>query len=154
MDPLIGGALGAIARLIPEGLKFLDRKGERKHELALGEQSLKTVQVAGTQKLESEKGSQEAAQIIAGIEALKSAYAAPTSGVKWVDAVSTLVRPWITAVIFHMWVAVKVAAFWQLSNAGIDWTVAVQTMWTSDDAAMLFGVTNFWFLSRVFEKKA
>lgn len=153
MDPIIGGALGAIARLIPEGMKFFDRKAERAHELAIGEQSLKVMVTTGTQKIEGEKASAENAQLLAGIEAIKAAYAGQPSGVKWVDGVNALVRPWITAVIFHMWVAVKVAAFVQLSNSGISWDTAVLTMWTQDDGAMLFGVTNFYFLNRVFEKK-
>jgi hypothetical protein len=56
-------------------------------------------------------------------------------------------------VVFHTWLAVKVAAYVTMSNAGIDWTVAVQSMWTPDDQMLLSGIGTFYFLGRVFEKK-
>lgn len=34
LDPIMGGALGAVARLAPEVLGFFDKRAERKHELA------------------------------------------------------------------------------------------------------------------------
>jgi len=35
LESLFGGLLGGLFRLAPEILKFLDRKSERKHEIAL-----------------------------------------------------------------------------------------------------------------------
>jgi hypothetical protein len=150
---LLGGLLGGIARMVPEVLKFFDRKNDRKHELALGAQQLDLIKVQGHNKLQEIDRTMEGAQMVAGIEAIKEAYRSQKTGWKFADSVSALVRPWITFVIFHAWLAVKVAAFTQLFQGGVEWNVAVITMWTDNDVAMLAGVTNFWFLSRVFEKK-
>lgn len=40
IETLIGGALGGLLRLAPEVLKWLDRKGERAHELAMQDKAL------------------------------------------------------------------------------------------------------------------
>lgn len=150
---ILGGLLGGVARLAPEVLKFFDRKNERKHELSLGDQQYKLIELQGKTKLQSDTLVADTATTVSGIEAIKAAYENMKSGVKWVDGLNALVRPWITFVIFHAWVAVKVAAFLQLSNGGIGWDAAVIALWTESDVAMLAGVTNFYFLGRVFDKK-
>jgi hypothetical protein len=151
MDPIIGGILGGAARLVPEFLKAWDRKNERKHELALGQHELEVLKLQGNTKLEGDRIQADASTLVAGLEAMRDI--SKPSGVKWIDGLNAMVRPWITAVLFHAWAAVKVAAFVQLSNAGISWDTAAITMWTPDDGAMLSGVMAFWFLGRVFEKK-
>jgi hypothetical protein len=150
---LLGSLLGGIARLAPEFLKFFDRKNERKHELALGNQQFELMKLQGNNKLQEVSIQADAAQMVSGIEAIKEAYRSQKTGFKFADSVSSLIRPFITAVVFGGWVAVKVAAGVTLFNQGIDWNVAVVTLWGNEDWALLGGVTNFWFLSRVFEKK-
>jgi hypothetical protein len=150
---ILGGLLGSVARFAPEVLKFFDRKNERTHELALGEQQFKLVQTQGNTKLAADTISATSAEMIAGVGAIKAAYENMKSGIAWIDGLNALVRPWITFMIFHAWVAVKVAAFVQLFDQSLSWSVAIQAMWTDNDVAMLSGVVNFYFLGRVFEKK-
>jgi hypothetical protein len=153
MEALIGGALGALARLAPEVLKVLDRKNERKHELAMNEQQLKVIELQGHIKLDTEQAAADSAQVLEGIKAIQSAYENMKTGFKFADTVSALVRPWVTFMIVHVWLAVKVAAYTQLLHAGLTWDVAIQSIWGPDDTAMFSGVVNFWFLGRVFEKR-
>ena len=40
IETLLGGLLGGAFRLAPEFLKWLDRKGERGHELAMQDKAL------------------------------------------------------------------------------------------------------------------
>lgn len=154
LDAITGGVLGGIARLAPEVLGFFDKKNERAHELALGEQQFKLVQLQGNTQLQSQQAASASAEIIAGVQAIQQAYQTQKTGFQFADTVSAMVRPWITFVVFHTWLAVKIAAYVAMLDQGITWNVALTTMWTGDDVAMLAGVTNFWFLSRVFEKKA
>jgi hypothetical protein len=149
---LLGGILGGVARMVPEVLKFWDRKSERKHEILLGDQQYKLIQLQGNTRLAETQMVADANQIVAGVDAIKTAYQTMKTGFKFADTVSSLIRPFITIVVFGGWVAVKVAAFMTLSHAGIDWNVAIQTLWGESDWVLLGGVTNFWFLSRVFEK--
>lgn len=153
MDAIIGGVLGGLARLAPEVLKALDRKNERAHELKMSQHQLEVIKVQGHQKLEGDQLAADSAQVIAGVNAIQTAYANMKTGFKWADTVSALVRPWVTFMIVHVWLAVKVAAYMTLVHQGISWNEAIQTLWTEDDVGMLAGVLNFWFLGRVFEKR-
>jgi hypothetical protein len=152
MDPLIGGAIGALARLAPEVLKALDRKNERKHELELTKQQLEVIKVQGHMKLDSERIRADSEQLVTGLEAIKEAYRSQKTGFKFADTISALVRPFVTYLVVGLWALVKLAAYSQLVGSGLEWDVAVRTMWNEDDAAVFFGILNFWFLSRVFEK--
>jgi hypothetical protein len=153
MEALLGGALGALARLAPEVLKVLDRKNERKHELALNAHQLELVKIQGHQKLETEQLAADNGQVIAGIQAIQAAYENMKTGFKFADTISALVRPWVTFMIVHVWLAVKVAAYTQLIDSGITWDVAMQAIWNADDMGVFSGVVNFWFLGRVFDKR-
>lgn len=152
MDPLIGGAIGAVARMAPEVLKFFDRKNERKHELAVSEQQMKLIELQGNMKLDSDRIVADGQQIVAGLEAIKEAYASQKTGFKFADTVSALVRPGVTYLVVGFWALVKLAAYAQLSDT-LPWDVAVQTLWGENDWAMFAGIVNFWFLGRVFEKR-
>lgn len=151
MDPLIGGAIGAVARFAPEVLKFFDRKNERKHELAISAQQMELVKVQGNMKLDSDRIIADGQQMVAGLEAIKEAYNTQKTGFKFADTVSALVRPGVTYMVVGFWAIVKVAAYVQLSG-DLPWEVAIQTIWGDNDWAMFAGIINFWFLGRVFEK--
>lgn len=158
MDPIsssvLGGVLGGVARLVPEFLKAWDRKNERKHELALGEQQMKLIELQGHIKLDSDRLQADSNQLVAAIGAVQEGYRTMKTGFKWADSIVATVRPAVTYLVVGFWAAVKVAAYTQLTTKGISWEVALPTIWGNDDWVMLAGVTNFWFLGRVFEKRA
>lgn len=151
---VLGGIGGALARLAPEVLKWLDRKNERAHELKMNQHQLDVMKLQGAQQKDLTLIQAESGQLIAGIEAIKSAYENMKTGFKFADTVSALIRPWVTISIVGFWAATKVAAFVSLSTGGIDWATAVQATWSDNDWAMLSGVLNFWFLGRVFDKRS
>lgn len=150
-DAIFGGLLGGIARLAPEVLGYFDKKNERKHELALGDQQYKLVQLQGDNKLRTDQIAADSAQMTEGLKAIQDAYASSKTGFKFADTINALMRPWITSVVVAGWITYKVGMFMQLFHG--DWAAAAIQSWTDNDWAMLGGVTNFWFLSRVFEKK-
>ena len=152
-DAILGGLGGAVARLVPEVLKFMDRKSERKHELALGTQQFELAKLQGDNKLRGEQIQADSAQMLAGLTAIKAAYENMKSGVPWIDGLNQLVRPWITFIVFHTWLFIKIAAYMTMVNGGIEWHVAAQAMWTTADETLLSGIGTFYFLGRVFEKK-
>lgn len=151
---VLGGIGGALARLAPEVLKWLDRKNERAHELKMNQHQLDVMKLQGAQQKDLTLIQAESGQLIAGIEAIKSAYENMKTGFKFADTVSALIRPWVTISIVGFWATTKVAAFVSLSTGGIDWATAVQATWSDNDWAMLSGVLNFWFLGRVFDKRS
>lgn len=98
--------------------------------------------------------SADAAWNSGAIEALKAAVVSQghLSGIKWVDGLSSSVRPVITYWFMALYCAAKTAAFAAAVSAGADWGTGVLHAWTEADQALWAGVLNFWFLGRVFDR--
>ncbi|TSE27794.1 hypothetical protein Tther_02495 [Tepidimonas thermarum] len=154
IETLLGGLLGGAFRLAPEILKWLDRKGERAHELAMQDKALEFERLRGAQRMAEISASAEALWNTGAIDALREAVAAQgrITGVKWADALSSSVRPVITYWFMALYCAAKTAAFVGAIQAGADWIAAIQAAWTEADQALWAGVLNFWFLGRVFDR--
>jgi hypothetical protein len=154
IETLLGGFLGGAFRLAPEVLKWLDRKGERGHELAMQDKALEFEKIRGAQRMAEIGESAEAAWNTGAIEALKEAVRTQgeKTGVAWADALSSSVRPVVTYWFMALYCAAKTAAFAAAINGGALWSVAVVHAWTEADQALWAGVLNFWFLGRVFDR--
>lgn len=155
IETLIGSLLGGVFRMVPEFLKWLDRKDERKHELAMFDNQLKadTLKLeAGHQlaELEANKaiGLAEIQGLIAGVQAQ-----ATKTGVRWVDGVSALMRPLIT----FWWVIILystalTAQFIVLLQAGTPGVEAIIRLWGTDEKAIVASVISFWFVDRTIRR--
>ncbi|HJW53966.1 MAG TPA: hypothetical protein VJ577_01710 [Burkholderiaceae bacterium] len=154
IETLLGGLLGGAFRLAPEILKWLDRKGERGHELAMQDKALEFEKLRGAQRMAEIGASAEAAWNTGAIEALRDAVRTQgeKTGVRWADALSCSVRPVITYWFMALYCAAKTAAFVGAVDTNIDWIASIQAGWTEADQALWAGVLNFWFLGRVFDR--
>ena len=154
IETLLGGLLGGAFRLAPEVLKWLDRKGERGHELAMQDKALEFEKLRGAQRMAEISATADGAWNTGAIEALKEAVAAQgrSSGVGWADALSASVRPVITYWFMGLYCAAKTAVFIGALTAGVSWGDAIVHAWTQADQALWAGVLNFWFLGRVFDR--
>jgi hypothetical protein len=154
IETLLGGLLGGAFRLAPEILKWLDRKGERGHELAMQDKAIEFEKLRGAQRMAEIGAAADAAWNTGAINALKEAVAAQghQSGVRWADALSASVRPVITYWFMGLYCAAKSAAFVAALTAGAGWGEATLHAWTEADQALWAGVLNFWFLGRVFDR--
>ena len=154
IETLLGGLLGGAFRLAPEILKWLDRKGERGHELAMQDKAIEFEKLRGAQRMAEIGAAADAAWNTGAINALKEAVAAQghQSGVRWADALSASVRPVITYWFMGLYCAAKTAAFAAALTAGAGWGEATLHAWTEADQALWAGVLNFWFLGRVFDR--
>lgn len=154
IETLLGGLLGGAFRLAPEILKWLDRKGERGHELAMQDKALEFEKIRGAQRMAEIGASADAAWNTGAIGALRDAVRSQgeKTGVWWADALSSSVRPIITYWLMALYCAAKTVAFIAALNAGAGWGAAVLAAWSQADQAMWAGVLNFWFLGRVFDR--
>ncbi|MBP9904489.1 MAG: hypothetical protein KBF66_02945 [Rhodoferax sp.] len=154
IETLLGGLLGGAFRLAPEFLKWMDRKGERGHELAMQDKALEFEKVRGAQHMSEISSQADAAWNTGAIEALRDAVRTQgeKTGVWWADALSSSVRPIITYWLMALYCAAKLVAFIAALNAGAGWGVAVLAAWSEADQALWAGVLNFWFLGRVFDR--
>ena len=151
LETIAGGLMGGLFRLAPEVLKFFDRDNERKHELAMFDKQLEMERLT----IDSKVAIAQERSYGQGLEALTEALKGEgkRTGIAWVDAVSSLVRPVVTYWFMAIYMMVKTTAIFMVVNdAG--WVAAMDTAWTANDAALFAGILNFWFLGRVFERYA
>lgn len=76
IETLLGGLLGGAFRLAPEILKWLDRQGERGHELAMQDKALEFEKLRGAQRMAEIGAASDAAWNVGAVEALRDAVAA------------------------------------------------------------------------------
>lgn len=145
IETLLGGLFGGLARLAPEVLKAFDKKNERAHELALQDKALEFEKLRGAQKMAEVQAGADAAWNTGAISALKEAISAQgkLTGVKWVDALSSSVRPVITYAFFFLYASLKVVEVKTTGNVS----------WNSEDQTIFSSIISFWFLNRIFQKK-
>lgn len=156
IETILGGALGGIARLAPEVLKFFDRKAERKHELALGDQQYRIATAANQTALQKADIELMQSQFVSALDAMKEGVKSQgqLTGIKIVDAISATVRPVITYWIFGLYSIAKSYQIKLIMAAdGVDLAQAVAASWSASDDAMLSAVLTFWFIGRVWDKK-
>lgn len=154
IETLLGGLLGGAFRLAPEILKWLDRDGERSHELSMQDKALEFEKLRGAQRMGEIGASADSAWNTGAIEALRDAVRGQgeKTGVAWADSLSSSVRPVITYWFMALYCAAKTAAFVAAVTAGAGWSTEIQHAWTEADQALWAGVLNFWFLGRVFDR--
>ena len=155
IETLLGGLLGGAFRLTPEILKWIDRKGERTHELAIQDKTFQLEQLRAQNEQITAQAKREAAVKTAELNTFKNAIDSQgtLTRISWADALSKSVRPIITYWFMALYCASKIAAFMLALDAGDNLTAAIQQVWTESDQALWAGVLNFWFLGRVFEKQ-
>lgn len=154
---VLGSLIGGIFRLAPEVLKWLDKKNERQHELAMFEKQCDLEKVRGEIKLQ-EIGAQRDLAVDSGvIDAFKSAIEQQTEMVKaaggWIASLSASVRPMVTYWVLAIWSFIHV---WFAYNAwlrGMPPEIVFKTMMTADFAALVSGTLNYWFLDRTLAKR-
>ncbi len=151
IETLFGGLLGGAFRLVPEVLKWLDRKGERGHELATQDKALAFEKPCGAQRMEEIGTGADAAAAwnVGAIETLRAAVRTKgeKTGVRWANALSNSLRLVITSTWFMvLYCVAKTAALVAAIEDGADWCVAILHAWTEADQALWAGVLNFWFL--------
>jgi len=154
IESLLGSLIGGGFRLAPEILKWLDRKGERAHELSMLNAQVAADKQRGEQRERELNLEAEIARVAQGLSTLREALVGQfqRTGVKWVDALNVSVRPVITYAFFGLYAAVKLATYVALLQSGVGWGEAVKAVWTDADMALWSGILNFYFLGRVFDK--
>lgn len=135
--------LGALAGLVPAFIQYMTLRSNNAKDIEL-------------QKLQIEAASKGYSFQLAVAEAQADAkqqdhiygFANSPSGVRWVDALAILVRPYITLVMFHLWGLMKVAVFVAAVNNALDLAQVIGVVWTDTDKAIFGSIMGFWFGNR------
>jgi len=156
IETLFGTLLGGVFRMAPEVLRWLDRKDERKHELAMLDKQIDAdrLKLEAGQKLADTQAEERItlADLQAMIEATKAQ--AVQTGVKWVDALSSLMRPTITFWwVIVLYTGALVAQFLVLVQQGDSGVQAILHLWGPDERAIVASIVAFWFVDRSLRKR-
>lgn len=154
---VLGSLLGGLFRLAPEVLKWLDRKNERAHELAMFERQVDLEKTRGQQKLAEIGAERDLAVDTGAMAAFKSAIEQQTEMVKVaggvVAALSASVRPVATYWILLMWSIAHLGVAWTAAKAGVPVADVFKAVLTPDFMALVSGTLNYWFLDRTLKQR-
>lgn len=156
IETLLGTVFGGAFRLAPELIKVFDRKDERKHELALLDKNLEAdrLKLEASQKLAETQAEERisASELQAMIEATRAQ--ATQTGVKWVDALSSLMRPLITFWwVIVLYTAALAAQFLQMQAHDVATVDAILRLWGPDERAIVASIVAFWFVDRSLRRR-
>lgn len=153
----LGTLLGGVFRMAPEVLKWLDRKNERAHELAMFGQQVDLEKTRGQIKLDEIGAQRDAAVDTGAMSAFQAALEQQTEMVKaaggFAATLSALVRPLLTFWIWTLYSAAFITLLWATWEVTKDPVKVAELVLTPDFMTILAGITNFWFLDRVLKRR-
>jgi hypothetical protein len=149
---LIGGG---VLRLAPEVLKLFTAKADQAHELEMTKLQLQIDQARATQQIDLVHAqgaiAADTAEMSAMVEALK-AQSTP-SGVAWIDALSSSVRPiltyWWCMLLYTLYKVITVAVAVQ---GGTTLAALAQLLVTDFDRMVIGSIFSFWFVDRALRR--
>jgi len=154
---ILGSVLGGVFRLVPEVIKYFDKKNERQHELAMFDKQCDLEKVRGQIRLEEIGAQRDMAVDVGVMDAFKAAIDQQTEMAKaaggWVASMSASVRPVMTYYLLLLYGVAKTAAIILAYQAGQPMLEVLKEAWSVDDMALLSGVVNYWILDRTLAKR-
>lgn len=151
---LLGGGLGGLIRFLPEVLKFFADGKDRDHEFRMTQLQLEIERQKGQQQIKMIESQGEvdfnSGQMAAYVEALKGQ--AVKSGVKWVDALSSAVRPILTFWWMGLFTVYKLSSLWYGWQQSPDFAQFLAQLWTPQDWGIFSMILGFWFVDRAFKR--
>ena len=155
MLTLIGTFLGIFARFLPEILAWFDKRDERKHELAMLAQQLEVDRAMMQMEIQKINAQAEVTLGAKEIDAIISATRAQgtKTGIGWVDAINSLMRPIITFWwVIVLYTAAMAVQFYGLIQYGMSAPAALLTVFSTDEKAIAASIISFWFVDRSLRK--
>ncbi len=149
---LLGSVLGGLFRLAPELIKQFDRVNERAHELKMFGLQTDLEKQRGALRIEERYVDHSTQQLAAIQTAFQEQAQTASKSYLWVAALSALVRPIVTYVLFGMYVLTKTVIISYALVNGSDWNTVLQANWNAEDFGMLNMILTFWFVGRSIEK--
>ena len=154
IETLLGGVFGGLLRLAPEALKLLDRKSEREHELKMTSLEHEFAKMQAEVVLRQSQDSVNVREFEAIAQASEEQSRTSVAAGWLIAGINALVRPLTTYLFLGCYFWVKVALYSMAIDQGGAWQQVIVSLWTKDDATILFMIISFWFVGRVYERKS
>jgi len=143
MITLLASIAGFISSLIPDLLKYLLDKGDKKHELEILKYQIQM----------QEKGIDNRLQEILAvndISAAKALYSTYKTGITWVDGLNGSVRPVLAYAFFAIYAFTKFMQYQIIANS--NFIQKIEIIWTGEDQAIFAGIISFYYSQRALSK--
>lgn len=156
---ILGSLIGGAFRLAPEVLKWLDKKNERAHELAMFDRQCELEAQRGAQKLQEIGAQRDMAVDMGVMDAFKAAIDQQADMVKaagkgWVASLSASVRPVVTYALVGVYLGLQIAMAGHIMANGGSIADVFKFVMTADFVALVSGILNYHFLNRTLEKRS
>jgi hypothetical protein len=148
MLTLFGSLLGFLGSIFPDLFSLFKNKYDQAHELALFDRQIKLQRLTQTHEKES------TAKLLDTMEMQAIYHHAQPTSVKWIDALSGSVRPFITYTFFLLYAGVKLSQGLVMVHVAdeLSWAQVLVQLWHEEDQALFAAVMSFWFGQRSFRK--
>lgn len=153
MITLLGSLLGFISSLVPEGMKMIQDKSDKSHEVTLLKLQMEAQKEGHTQKLEEIQLNVDATEIAA----LQSSYRTELKYTGWYAA---SVRPTVTYMIMLLFMTIEICAVLSLMypisdlpwHAPVPLYQALPQIWGEEEQALFAAIISFWFGDRTIRR--
>jgi hypothetical protein len=148
MISLLGTLMGFGTSIVPEILGYFKQKQANEQQLKMLEAKAKYADQISKLRVKELDAEAEIAET-------KGLYAHDRSidAGGFINGLRGSVRPVITYMFFLMFASVKGTMIYaMISNQNIDWTMAVDTAWDDETAAIFSAIIAFWFGNRAMSK--
>jgi hypothetical protein len=135
--------LGFIAPVVPALITLFTRKNDQAHERAMADKQLEAAKVNGQIGLATEVARADTEQ-----QRELYRYASGPSGNQRVDALNALVRPYITMIMFHLWLGIETTVLIIGIRSNLSLAEIVALVWDEPTKAIFGAVMGFWFGNR------
>lgn len=144
MITLLASIAGFVISIIPELLKLLKDRNDKKHELDILDRQIEHNKHNNAKTLEEIYVSQDLLEQAA-------IYSTYKSGHPLVDAINASVRPVLAYSFFIMYVGIKIVQYKAItvSKPLVEY---LDVIWNIDDQAIFAGIISFYFGQRTFSK--
>jgi len=143
MIALLGILGGFVSSVLPSIITLFTRKNDQAHERAMADKQLEAAKVGGQIALATEVARADTEQ-----QRELYRYAAGPSGNSRVDALTSLVRPYITMIMFHLWLGIETTVLIVGIRSGLSLGELVQLVWDEPTKAIFGAIMGFWFGNR------
>ena len=142
MVTFLGSLLGFLVSIFPEVMKYFHKKKDLSHELAVLDRQLDSMREGHfmrVQEITIQGQNQEQIALLRSVRPSK---------VRWIEGLSSSVRPVITYAFFLLYAAVKSAQIVAFKHMGNSWGGSLLAVWDVEDKTLFAAVLSFWFGSR------
>ena len=146
MITLLGSLLGFLVGIFPEIMKFINKKKDLSHELAVLDRQMDSMRDGHFMRCQEITLRGNHAEQVALLKSVRP------SKIRWVEGLASSVRPVLTYSFFILYVAVKVAQFLIIKEMGATWINGIVQIWSIEDETLFAAVMSFWFGSRAMTK--